>query len=302
MIAGEDCGARMDARRRVLALPDRHPAARSLRAGRARPPASSAAPRARRPLRRAARSGPGNRPMIARISASVVGGCFSAMPDLRQPADFPALPVPRQAKSRALAAIDGGSGKNLAMSALTDGWREEFLVALTFLTRLPLRARVAAPPAASLAGAVLGVSAGRAWWSGSSGGIVYLIALALRSAGDRRGAHRGRRDRLGHRRAARGRAGRHRRRLRRRRHARRQACHHARQPHRRLRRAGAGVQRRLARRGAEPDRRRLAAFLARSSPAMRWRAACCRWRCGCSSRRGPTAWARRRGSRSRAWR
>jgi len=65
------------------------------------------------------------------------------------------------------------------MSALTDGWREDFLVALTFLTRLPLRRFVAAPPAASLAGAswafpLVGLVVGLL------GGIVYLIALALR--------------------------------------------------------------------------------------------------------------------------
>jgi adenosylcobinamide-GDP ribazoletransferase len=64
------------------------------------------------------------------------------------------------------------------MSAFPESWREDFLVALTFLTRLPLRRAIAAPPVASLAGAswafpLVGLVVGL------FGGIVYRIALAL---------------------------------------------------------------------------------------------------------------------------
>ncbi len=63
------------------------------------------------------------------------------------------------------------------MSAFPDSWREDFLAALTFLTRLPLRRAVAAP-LTNLAGAswafpLVGLAVGL------TGGTVYLIALAL---------------------------------------------------------------------------------------------------------------------------
>ena len=66
------------------------------------------------------------------------------------------------------------------MSAFPETWREDFLAALTFLTRLPLRyAAVERPFAASLAGAswafpLVGVVVG------TIGGIVYVIAIGLR--------------------------------------------------------------------------------------------------------------------------